>query len=192
MKRVLKFKESKIISSNLSYRENGDNSELSKLLLEEQKGLCAYTETFLGRSDKKEIDHFNPKYNFNERNNYYNLFLVKGQWNSEKSNKWDSFQPVLHPCDPNFEARILYDQGDYYAANTDDIEAKNLIELLKLDDPDLAIERKKYIYRKRSELAAFGSSIEDFFKTLISDDMNSIQFLRAIENEFKIDIKSLI
>ncbi|HUN17742.1 MAG TPA: HNH endonuclease domain-containing protein [Saprospiraceae bacterium] len=192
MKRVLKLHNSKIIALNLSYKEKGDNSELAKILYDEQKGFCAYTETFLGRSDKKEIDHFNPKSNFSERNKYHNLFLVKGQWNNEKSNKWDNFQPVMHPTDPDFETRILYDQGDYYAANSVDIEAKHLIELLKLDDPDLAIERKKYINRKRGELAAFGSSIEDFFKTLISDDINSIQFLRAIECEFQIDIKSLI
>ena len=142
MKRVVKNPNSEILIQGLTYVVNGNNSGLRDLLFAEQKGFCAYTETYLGRTDKKEIDHFNPTLKGQPTDNYQNWFLIKAQWNSEKSSKWSKFQPVLHPTATDFENRIVYSNGDYHIAKSDDIEAKNLVELIKLDDPDLASERK--------------------------------------------------
>jgi hypothetical protein len=189
MQRVNKFQNSKIVSDGIRYVSEGNNTKLASILLIEQKGFCAYTETYLGRSDKKEIDHFNPSYNFLERNEYNNLFLVKAKWNSEKSNKWSEYQPVLHPTDVDFDQRIVYDNGDYRVSDSNDFEALNLIRLLKLDDADLADERKRYINRKRGEIEVYGVNVSDFFKELIEIDINSIQFLRAIKEEFGVDVK---
>ena len=85
------------LAKDIEYVTNGDNSNLRKILFKEQKGFCSYTETFLGRTDQKDIDHFNPSKDFRERNKYFNLFLCKSQWNKEKSDKWNDFQPVLSP-----------------------------------------------------------------------------------------------
>ncbi len=138
-------KQTKHIDSlaiNKSYVKDGDNSILRQILFKEQKGFCSYTETYLGRTDQKDIDHFNPSQDYNERNNYLNLFLCKSQWNKEKSNKWKEFQPVLSPLNDNFDERISYNNELKLFEETDenDVHAKHLVKLLKLDDYDLSTE----------------------------------------------------
>lgn len=191
MKRVTKLDDSKILKENLSYRVNGDNSKLSDYLLNEQNGFCAYTETFFGRTDKKEIDHYNPNLKGKPDDNYNNWFLIKAQWNSEKSNKWNNYQPVIHPTDIDFEIRIIYFEGDYFVSDQNDMEASNLISLLKLDNIELAFERKQYISRKRSEIKSYGNA-NLYFQKLINEDLNSIRFIRAIQEEFDVDILLLL
>lgn len=191
MKKVSKLQESKILKESLSYRINGDNSKLSGYLLEEQYGFCAYTETFFGRTDKKEIDHFNPNLKGKLEDNYHNWFLIKAQWNAEKSTKWDNYQPILHPTAHDFETRIIYFEGDYFVADSQDIEAYNLVQLLKLDNIELAFERKQYIARKRSEIKAYGLA-HSYFENLLNEDLNAIRFIRAIQEEFNIDILLLL
>lgn len=192
MKRVLKISDSKILTQGLNYVVNGNNSKLAKELFEEQKGFCAYTETYLGRTDKKEIDHFNPTLKGNLTDNYQNWFLIKAQWNSEKSSKWEKYQPVLHPTAIDFNDRIVYSNGDYLVANPHDNEAKNLLALIKLDDADLASERKKYINRKREEIRQYNVTAKEYFELLIDADLNSIRFIRAIEKEFGVNVIEMI
>lgn len=192
MKRIDKPTDSTILNENIRYRDRRDNSRLSELLHKEQLGFCAYTETFLGRSDKAEIDHFNPKLKGTTADNYSNWFLTKARWNSEKSNKWDKFQPVLYPTAGDFNERIVYDNGYYRSASANDVAAQNIIRLLKLDDPDLADERKRYIARKKDEIDNYGLSPDEFFKLLAEKDLNSIRFLRAIEEEFNISIYVIV
>lgn len=67
------------LAKDIEYIKDGDNSNLRDILFKEQKGFCSYTETYLGRTDQKDIDHFNPSKDYNERNNYLNLFLCKSQ-----------------------------------------------------------------------------------------------------------------
>ncbi len=191
MKRVVKNNNSRIVIDKLNYVVNGNNTTLRDILFEEQKGFCAYTETFLGRSDKKDIDHFDPTLKGIAADNYNNWFLVKSQWNSEKSNKWLNFQPVLHPTAIDFENRIVYNNGDYTLSSPKDIEAKNLISLIKLDDPDLASERKNYIKRTKIEIKDYGNA-KEYFEFRLSIDINSIQFIRAIKEEFGIDILQIL
>jgi CRISPR/Cas system Type II protein with McrA/HNH and RuvC-like nuclease domain len=115
MRRIHKSDNYKIITENLNYTEgnSNDNLKISKILYKEQKGFCAYTEEYIGRADAKDIEHFNPKLKNTADDSYLNWFLVKHQWNNEKSIKWENFQPVLNPTDSTFENRILYDNGDY-------------------------------------------------------------------------------
>lgn len=194
MRRIVKNENSEIVTQNLKYLEGNstNNLKISRQLFIEQKGFCAYTEEYMGRADAKDIEHFNPTLKGTGYDGYSNWFLVKHQWNKEKSSKWEKFQPVLNPTDPNFDDRILYDKGDYRVANSDDKEAVNLISLLNLDNIVLADERKKYISRKKSEIAIFGLTEEDFFKTLIEDDICQIKYLRAIQEEFNMNIWNLI
>ncbi|MCG8893109.1 hypothetical protein G1K97_02355 [Tenacibaculum finnmarkense] len=194
MKRSIKKVDSKIIKENLNYivGNSANNKKISKILYKEQKGFCAYTEEYISRTDAKDIEHFNPTLKGKEADSYQNWFLVKHQWNKEKSSKWKDFQPILHPTDATFENRVLYEYGDYFLANSNDIEAKNLINLLKLDDLMLADERKKYIKRKKLEIEIYDVSPDNFFKTLINDHINGVNYLRAINNEFNINIWELL
>ena len=194
MKRIIKKRASEIVKENLSYiiGNSSNNKKISTILYKEQKGFCAYTEEFIGRTDAKDIEHFNPTLKGTDEDSYQNWFLAKHQWNIEKASKWEKYQPILHPTDETFENRILYLNGDYVLADSKDIEAKNLIDLLKLDDIILADERKKYIKRKKVEMEIYGEIPTDFFKTLINDDMKQVSFLRAIDQEFHINIWELI
>ena len=194
MRRAVKDPVSTIITGNLNYISNNstNNKRIVDILLGEQKMFCAYTDEYISRSDAKDIEHFNPTLKDTDQDNYYNWFVVKHQWNMEKSEKWDKFQPVLHPTALDFEERIVYIQGDYVVKRKDDIEAKNLSDLLKLDDIHLANNIKKYIARKRDEIALNGNGEHDFFATLINADPCQIKYTRAIKEEFGIDILEMI
>ena len=194
MRRIIKDNKSKIVSQNLKYLEDNstNNQKISKILFNEQKGFCAYTEEYISRADAKDIEHFNPDLKGTISDNYSNWFLVKHQWNKEKSSKWEKYQPVLHPTDKDFNTKIIYDNGDYRVANPEDIYSVNLIKLIKLDDAILAYERKKYIRRKKAEIEKFGQSASCFFEILIQADIKQISYLRAIQEEFNINILDMI
>ncbi len=194
MRRATKDPNSLIISRKLIYKKNnsGNNKKIADILQQEQKSYCAYTDEFISRTDGSDIEHFNPTLKGTIGDNYSNWFLVKTLWNKEKSEKWEDYQPILHPTDPSLENRIIYFEGDYLVASQDDTAAKNLIRLLKLDDPALANKRKRYIKRKKEEITAFGCDISTFFTTLLQDDNCQISYLRAIKEEFNIDIWQLL
>ncbi len=190
MRKAFKGEESIILTEHLKYIANDstNNNRIATILFKEQKGFCSYTDEYLSRTDAKDIEHFNPTLKGTDEDNYLNWFLVKRQWNSEKSTKWRKFQPVLHPTAPDFEQRIMYLDGDYFATSETDAEATNLIKLLKLDDPALAEKRKKYISRKRKEIEAFQEDSYNFFLNLLNDDYCHLSYLRAIKEEFGIDL----
>lgn len=187
------FKNSDSSAKDIEYIKDGDNSALREILFKEQKGFCAYTETYLGRTDQKDIDHFNPLKDYRERNNYLNLFLCKSQWNKEKSNKWKDFQPVLSPLTIDFEERVSYNKELklFEATLENDDDAKNLVKLLKLDNYDLSVERKKYVELCHELIKNFDSPTH-YFKKVIQTNINNLQFIRSIEIEFKIDIWGMI
>lgn len=190
MRRAHKNPQSALATGQLRYisgnKEN--NKKIAEALLTEQKRFCAYTDEFISRTDAADIEHFNPQLKNTAEDNYHNWFLVKHQWNNEKSNKWDKFQPILHPTAPDFEERIVYKDGDYIAHSNPDQEAQNLVKLLQLDNAVLADNRKKYIKRKREEINAFAQDAESFFTALINDDPCRIIYPRAIKEEFGIDL----
>lgn len=194
MRKVEKIGTSQIIEEDLKYIKgnSANNVKISKILYKEQKGFCAYTEEYIARADAKDIEHFNPTLKYTNEDSYKNWVLVKHQWNKEKSFKWAEYQPVLHITDESFEDRIVYDKGDYRSSRGDDIEAINLIKFLKLDDILLADERKKYLKRKKVEIETFGKSSKDFFQILIKDNIKQISYLRAIREEFNINIWEMI
>jgi hypothetical protein len=190
MRKALKNQHSKIIVDQLRYipKNSTNNKKIEEILLKEQKCFCAYTDEYISRTDARDIEHFNPGLKGTTEDNYSNWFLVKSQWNKEKSNKWENLQPVLHPTTDDFEERIVYLNGDYLAKSKLDIEADNLVKLLKLDDLGLADKRKKYIKRKKEDMAAYGQDVSAFFTTLINDDTCQISYIRAIKEEFGFDI----
>ena len=194
MRRAIKYPDSEIIRNNLRYNSNNssNNKKIANILLSEQKRFCAYTDEFISRTDSTDIEHFNPKLKNTADDNYSNWFLVKHQWNQEKNYKWEKYQPVLHPTAEDFEERIIYVDGDYLAKFNEDVEAQNLISLLKLDDAALADERKRYIKRKREEIGIFGEGNKKFFSTLINEDVARVSYPRAIKEEFGVDIWGML
>lgn len=147
MRRAFKHPDSKILTEELNYipANSHNNKKIAEILVEEQKKFCAYTDEFISRTDSGDIEHFNPTFKGTPQDNYNNWFFVKHQWNKEKSNKWVQFQPILHPTSQDFEERVIYVKGDYVVSSDSDVAAKNLIDLLQLDNASLADKRKKYI-----------------------------------------------
>lgn len=190
MRKVLKNPNSKILADGLMYvsGDSNNNKKIATVLLSEQKKICAYTDEYISRTDAKDIEHFDPTLKDTPQDNYNNWFLVKHQWNKEKSYKWENFQPILHPTSNDFEDRIIYINGDYIAKYEHDEEARNLVSLLKLDDAGLADKRKRYISRKLIEIKVFGQDAKTFFSILLTVDPGQISYLRAIKEEFEFDI----
>lgn len=184
MKRVVKTENSPILANGWHYGIKSQRPNIAEQLLMEQQNLCAYTETYLaGRTDAMEIDHFNPTLKGEDGDDYQNWVLIKAQWNREKSDKWVKYQPILHPTDETFEKRIFYIDG-YYLVDKEDIEAKNLRDLLKLNDPNLVEERVNYIERTRNDIEDSGKTAEEFFNDLYSKWPDRVYFRTAILAEF--------
>lgn len=187
MRKQTKLDESPILKNAWQYPKN--RIEISGQLLDEQKNLCAYTETYLGRTDKKEIEHFNPTLKKTDKDGYENWFLVKAQWNNEKGStkRWLEHQDLFHPTDEKFEERIIYLEGEYIC-HPDDLEAEKLIKFLKLNDEKLTIERKNYISRRRESIDRRKTDAKTYFEELYLNEPNRVYFIRAIQEEFNIKI----
>jgi hypothetical protein len=179
---------SQIITSDLSYKKS-NNTELSKILLKEQKNFCAYTEEYIGINDAVDIEHFNPNLKYTTNDSYYNWFMVKHKPNNLKRTNW--IEPVLHPSSEDFEERLIYFDG-YFLHNPDDIETKNLIDLLNLNDEIFVRNRKKFIERRRDRMKEKQLNPTDYFNEKVNSEIDSIKYLRAIQEEFGIDIWKMI
>ena len=188
MKRVFKNPSSEIISQKIIYKK-GDNKKLSSILLKEQKNFCAYTEEYIGINDAADIEHFNPNLKYLEIDSYQNWFMVKHKPNNLKRTTW--IEPILYPFDENFETRLIYSDG-YFLYNPEDIEAKNLIDLLNLNDEIFVKNRKRFIQRRKERIAEKEVSAFDYFTDKIENEIESLKYLRAIQEEFGIDIWNMI
>ncbi|CAN5494677.1 hypothetical protein BH09BAC4_BH09BAC4_06430 [soil metagenome] len=185
MRRIIKPTQSKIIERQLAYKD-GKNDELRQLLAEEQHSICAYTETYLSSSDDAHIEHFDPTLKNTDTDSYTNWFLVKSLWNIRKSNKWT--EPILHPTAEDLEQRILYFDGNYVAADANDIEAQNLIRLLDLDNARLADQRKRYIRSKKQQINNLNQPSQQYIDELLVDYPEGVYFIRALEEELQVKV----
>ncbi len=144
MKGVKKNRSSAIVTSGLKYP--ADRTQIRQVLISEQGGYCAYTEYYIGVATAVDVEHFNPTLKGTPADCYGNWFEVSHKWNLMKgaSSRWHDFQPILHPTNPDFDSRIIFDTrtGTYFAKN-DDNEAENLVKYLFLDNPELSSERIK-------------------------------------------------
>ncbi len=192
MRRIDKNPASSIPAKKIVYKEKGNNKLLASLLHNEQYHLCAYTEEYISRTDKGDIEHFNPTLKGKSGDSYENWFLVKAQWNLEKgdSRRWNKFQPVMHPTANDFESRILYDKGRYILADSNDLEARNLRDYLKLDDEYLAKKRINYIRRLKNAIALSGLTNQEYVDWQISqeEERETIYYIRAIQEELQVRV----
>lgn len=188
MKRVLKNLTSEVIIQKIIYKK-GNNKKLGSILLKEQKNFCAYTEEYIGVNDAVDIEHFNPNLKYLETDSYQNWFMVKHKPNNLKRTTW--IEPMLYPFHENFEARLIYSDG-YFLHNPEDIEAKNLIDLLNLNDEIFVKNRKRFIQRRKERIAEKEISAFDYFTEKIENEIECLKYLRAIQEEFKIDIWNMI
>lgn len=194
MNRIIKNSNSKILEKELKYLPNNtyNNRKIAQILSEEQKKYCAYTQEYISVTDTGNIDHFNPELKGANTDDYYNWFFVKDKWNKKKSNNWPGDKEILNPTAKDFEDRVIYENGYYLAKSTTDTQARNLINLLALNHPALVDKRKRYIARTHDDIKAFGEDLNTFFTTLIDMTPWSVLYLRAIKEEFSIDLWKIL
>ncbi len=180
MKRAAKESTSEIVTNGISYNVSGNNSYLSNILRSEQRNFCAYTEKQISATDLVEIDHFDPNLKGQLSDNYENWYLIVAKWNRKKSKKWINFQPILYPTSTDFNSRVWFEDG-IFQYNTDDIEAKNLINLLDLNNYELTKERERYIERLHDLINSLG---EDGLRSHLVKFPEQIHFLSALEANF--------
>ena len=188
MKRIFKNTDSEVILNNIKYKK-GDNKKLASILLKEQKNFCAYTEEYIGINDAADIEHFNPNQKYLETDSYQNWFVVKHKPNNLKRTNW--IEPILHPTSQDFEQRLIYFDG-YFLHQPEDIETKNLIDLLNLNNEIFVKNRKKYIERRKERIKENNIPAKDYFQEKIDSEIDCIKYLRAIQEEFNIDIWNMI
>jgi hypothetical protein len=181
MKRVCKHKDSTILQNKWQYKNNNavHNRKIRTVLEKEQKYFCAYTEDRFSATYARDIEHFNPNLKYTNKDSYKNWFAVSNKFNKDKGTKWETFQPIMHPTDINFEKRLWYSAG-MYEVNSTDIRADNLRKYLDLNNPLLVKERMEYI----KGLKSLGDN--DFVKEFLNENPTFIKFPRAIETEFNI------
>lgn len=188
MKRIIKNPDSEIIQNKVTYKKSG-NKKLRAILLKEQKNFCTYTEEYIGCNDAVDIEHFNPNLKYLETDSYQNWFMVKHKPNNLKRTNW--IEPILHPTADDFETRLIYVDG-YFLHEPEDIETKNLIDLLNLNSEIFVKNRIKYINRRKDRIKERVIDTQVYFQEIIDFELESIKYLRAIQEEFKINIWDMI
>lgn len=187
MKRIVKNPNSTIIKKTIIYKKGNskNNQKLSTILLKEQKNFCAYTEEYIGINDAVDIEHFNPNLKYTNEDSYNNWLMVKHKPNNIKTTNW--FDEILHPTEKDFEEKLIYHDGAFLH-KPDDLKTKNLIELLNLNDEIFVRNRRKYIQRRKEmiKLRNYVGKEKEYFQELIDSELDSIKYLRAIQEEFKI------
>lgn len=194
MRKIVKLRESEILTSGLSYAKNRDKPAIRKILLEEQKGLCAYSEDQMASPTyAKDIEHFNPILKESADDGYENWYLASSVWNKKKGtryadSRWLKYQPVLSPSSFDIEDRLKYDinSGAIVATNADDEAANNTIKYLLLDDPDLSKDRKNYLFTLKEFLQDYNLDINQLKKYLKKNPLR-IKYVTAIKAEFNFD-----
>ena len=136
MKFLAKSPQSQILLNKVLYRENNsvNNKKLTALLIEEQKGFCAYTEKYLQPLDSAETEHINSSIKYND--NYYNYYAVIRNANlykqDEKYSNASFFKNLFFQDSDEFNTRISFSNNMYYEIDETDTEAKEFIDFSQL------------------------------------------------------------
>jgi hypothetical protein len=193
MRFLVKNNESEILKKDLKYLKNRakNNKELLEELIKEQKNYCAYTEEFLTGHHSSEVEHLNSYKKHND--NYFNYYAVLRKANlrkkDEKYKDAGFWNDLFFQKSGEFENRIAYVTGEFIFEEIDeeDVNAKEFIDFLCLNDPEFVSDRKKYIARQRETFEAAGFSLEqqiEYFKK----HKEGLSFLTVTESELGLDL----
>ena len=185
MNRINKPQDSSIRLDNLVY----GNRALLLRLIDEQHQICAYTQARFTPTHAADTDHFNPTLKNTDQDGYENWFAISTKWNRKKGSvkKWIRYQPILHPTAIDFENRVIYRNGIYdYEEN--DLEAKNLINYLNINQEQLTVQRKNHLNLLRIILNTYcHNDLTELRNFMLNEQPQLIQFNRAIQNELGIN-----
>lgn len=167
-----------------------EKDHLRRTLLQEQGFLCTYCGRSLASDfSDSHIDHFWPQAVFNgmdhpedRRLAHDNLFQSCGPSSlpgmaekplnftcGEAKGDWYDEQDFVIPSETECEGRFIYDgSGRIEAKSPSDRAARNMIGVLKLDDPRLDNERKKVIQDIEGDLLSNGPDWDEVEMEIVS------------------------
>ena len=89
----------------------------------------------------------------------------------------------------DFNSKIGYSNGEYFARDESDQEAIDFIGYLGLNDPSLSNKRSKYISRLK---LLFDSLNQEQKLNYLREHIFDLKFPTAIESEFNLDLSEII
>lgn len=196
MKFFTKRPDSDVLARNLTYNTaiGADNSLLRNMLLDEQKGFCAYTERFVDETDAVEIDHFNAEKK-RTGDNYYNYYVILAKINRSKKNAPFRGQPFFNSLffqnRKQLDGRIHYTNGVYEEIDPTDNEAEAFIRFIDMNNNGLFNQRRNHINRIRNIFADANYSDaqkEEYFQKY----RNELSFITALEHELRLRLEHLL
>ena len=199
MKFLAKSDQSEVLRDGLLYKSGNTNANklLRSILLNEQKGFCAYTEEYLFESTLcPEVEHFNPSKKNND--NYYNYYVVSRFANQRKMkidrkgdyNLASFFETLFFQDKDSLASRIEYKEGIYVEADKIDKEAKDFIEYMGFNEEIIFKKRNNAIRRLKNTIGSF--SKEDKMEYFKLEEKDILSFPTAIEHELDIDLSELL
>jgi hypothetical protein len=196
MKFLGKRADSAILAEGLKYHKNRGNSRLRAMLLEEQRGFCAYTEKRVAKPDSVDVEHFDPGRKYQD--DYYNYYAVLRDANQRKRKK-----EAKHRGAAFFESRFFQDAGQlgrrvrfvaewnvYEETDEADVEAAALIDYLGFNDPEVCEDRRLHVDRLRGLLRDAGW--KDGAVDYLREHPEELSFVTAIEARFGLDLGPLL
>lgn len=191
MKFLSKTNQSKIIALNLNYSNKGDRDKIRALLIQEQKGFCAYSERYIKNTDSVHIEHFDGRKKGTTNDNYWNWYAVLAWMNEHKPKDIKPFLPILCPFSIDVNERIKFDELVYSAVNPKDIEALNLINFLGLNKYELVEDRKKHRNRIQ-ELFELKNESENALMLYFQKHKKELSFITMLEHYFNLSLSNLL
>ena len=146
MRYLRKSKHSKIIKEGWKYSLTNarQNRKIRNELLNEQvefdSYFCAYTERRVLYEKSCDVEHFDERKKGEDDDDYWNWYAVLHDINRGKPSI-RNFEPIADPYDENLPERIHYVDGEFYAVDQNDQEAKNLIDFLGWNSLELVKDR---------------------------------------------------
>ncbi|MEO8165713.1 MAG: hypothetical protein ABI619_09995 [Betaproteobacteria bacterium] len=156
-------------------------------MVREQHGFCAYSERYIQNTDAADVEHFDPRLKYEDGDGYWNWYAVLHWMNNHKPRKIEPYLPFLEPHSPDVSTRIRYEAGQFLEVDSNDYEARNLINYLGWNRPELAQDRSRHVSRIR-ELKGFFSN-DDEFLSYLRDDPMSMSFATALKAELGITLE---
>ncbi|MCH2042965.1 MAG: hypothetical protein MK212_02405 [Saprospiraceae bacterium] len=178
----------KVTSQQLSYSKVSDRSEIKRLLSDDQKGFCAYSECYITEIHSPHIEHFDGRLKNTDEDNYKNWYLCLAHMNLSKPKKIDPYLPILNPQDPDLKEHVIYDKKAHLYYSNPLIEtAINLIKYLGMNKPELVEIRRKHVERIKSIFDVADESLKQYLK----NHKQELSYITALEAEFDTDFSEL-
>jgi hypothetical protein len=184
MRYLRKRESSEVLERGWRYSSRSQRPQITRVLLAEQKGFCAYSERYRRETDEVHIEHFDPRKKNTEHDDYWNWFVVLAWFNHHKPYCIAEYEPLACPYDSDLPNRIGYEDGEFIPVSDDDVEARNLIEFLGWNSRELFDERANHIEHLREIREILQNERE--FVAYLNRNPRQLDFFTAIHAEFGI------